>query len=125
MSPTSLRDKLKSMLNELESIDPEIEASAIIRTDGLLMASNFRVDMDRNLVAAMNAAMLNISNRATREMKRGELQEMLVRADNGVIALVNAGSNAVLSVIARKDANLGLLLFEMKRSAKKIVETLK
>ena len=124
MSPTSLKDKLKTALNELESIDPEIEASAIIRTDGLLMASNFKVEMDKNLVAAMNAAMLNISNRATREMKRGELQEMLVRADNGIIALVNAGSNAVLSVIARKDANLGLLLFEMKRAAKKIVESL-
>ena len=125
MGQISLRDRLKAILNELESIDPEIEASAIIRTDGLLMASNFKVEMDKNLVAAMNAAMLNISNRATREMKRGELQEMLVRADNGIIALVNAGSNAVLSVIARKDANLGLLLFEMKKSAKKIVDALK
>ncbi|MGQ4834696.1 MAG: roadblock/LC7 domain-containing protein, partial [Candidatus Asgardarchaeia archaeon] len=120
-----LRDKLRGILNELESIDPEIEASAIIRTDGLLMASSFRIDIDKNLVAAMNAAVLNISNRAATEMKRGKLQELIIRADNGIIALVNAGENAILSVIAKKDANLGLLLFEMKKAANKVINVLK
>ena len=125
MGPVPLRDRLKNALKELESIDPEIEGAAIIRSDGLLMASNFRTDIDKTLVAAMNAAILNISNRATSEMKRGTLQELLLRADNGIIALVNAGENTVLSVIAKKDSNLGLLLFEMKKAAKKISDILK
>lgn len=125
MGPVPLRDRLKNVLKELESIDPEIEGSAIIRSDGLLMASNFRTDIDKTLVAAMNAAILNISNRATFEMKRGTLQELLLRADDGIIALVNAGENTVLSVIAKKDSNLGLLLFEMKKAAKKISDILK
>ena len=121
----SLGAKLKQILNDLESLDPEIEASAVIRSDGLLMASSFRIDIDRTLVAAMNAAILNISNRATTEMKRGKLQELILRADNGIIALINAGENVILSVIAKKDANVGLLLFEMKKAAKRIMEILK
>ena len=121
----SLSAKLKQVLNDLESLDPEIEASAVIRSDGLLMASSFRIDMDKTLVAAMNAAILNISNRATTEMKRGKLQELILRADNGIIALINAGENVILSVIAKKDANIGLLLFEMKKAAKRIMEILK
>ncbi|MGQ4914983.1 MAG: roadblock/LC7 domain-containing protein [Candidatus Asgardarchaeia archaeon] len=124
MSPVSLRDKLASILKDLESTDPEIEASAIIRTDGLLMASNFRTNLDRNLVAAMNAAILNIANRATSELKKGTLQELIIRTDKGIITLVNSGKDAILSTISKADANLGLLLFEMKKSAKKVAEVL-
>jgi len=124
MKNIPLRDKLKNILNELESIDPEIEASAVIRSDGLLMASSFRTDLDKNLVAAMNAAILNIGNRVTSELKRGNLQELIIRADRGLIVLVNSGKDTILSTISKPDSNLGLILFEMKKAANKIKDFL-
>ncbi|MGQ4833880.1 MAG: roadblock/LC7 domain-containing protein [Candidatus Asgardarchaeia archaeon] len=124
MSQSSLAQKLKNVLVELETMDPEIEASAVIRSDGLLMASNFKVDIDKNLVAAMNAAVLNISKRAASELKKGKLQELTIRAEKGIIVITSAAENIVLSSITKPDANLGLLLFELKKATNKIQELL-
>ncbi|MHA1261849.1 MAG: hypothetical protein ACTSSA_07065 [Candidatus Freyarchaeota archaeon] len=54
------REELENTLKSMQDADPDIEASAIVRTDGLVMAAALPKDADEGLIAAMSAALLNI-----------------------------------------------------------------
>lgn len=123
--PKNWRGELEGLLKAMEDADPDIEASTIVRTDGLVMASALPKDADEGLIAAMSAALLNIGNRAVAELARGDMDKVIVSGSKGDIILRGVGSEAVLSAITRPGANLGLLLVEMKRAGDRIQEVLK
>jgi predicted regulator of Ras-like GTPase activity (Roadblock/LC7/MglB family) len=121
----SLRKKLEEILKSMEDADPNIEGSALVRTDGLVMASAIQWWIDEPLIAAMSAALLNIGSRAVTELERGSLNKVIVSGEKGDVVLTGAGGEAVLSVITKPEANLGLILVEMKRCASKLEASLK
>lgn len=113
-------ERLTYMLKELEATTPDIEASAVVSIDGLMIASALPQDVEEDRVAAMSAAMLSLGERTASELARGELSEVYVKGETGYIILMSAGENAVLTALARKDAKLGLIFLDMKRTAEEI-----
>ncbi|MGQ9720314.1 MAG: roadblock/LC7 domain-containing protein [Candidatus Jordarchaeum sp.] len=109
----------------MQDADPDVQASAVVRTDGLVMASALPKDADEGLIAAMSAALLNIGNRAVSELDRGELDKVIVSGTKGDTILRGVGSEAVLSAITKAGANMGLILVEMKRTGDKIADLLR
>ena len=102
----------------------DIEASAIISSDGLTMAALLPQGVDEDRVGAMAAAMLSLGERTARELSRGELEQVMVKGDAGYILMSYAGRDAVLTVIARKEAELGLIFLDAKRAARSVAEIL-
>ena len=80
--------------------------------------------MDEDRVGAMAAAMLSLGDRTAVELARGELEQVMIKGDNGYVLLIHAGPDAVLTVIARKEAKLGLVFLDAKRGAAGIAELL-
>ena len=113
----SLKDRLSEILEVLKNMDPEIEAAAFVRSDGLILAAFLPENIDKNLVAAMSAAVLNIGKRAFSELKRGEINEIVIRGGRGIMAIKGVSDNSVLVAIAIPEANLGMLLYEMEKAA--------
>jgi len=113
-------EKLTEMLKDLSGASPDIEASAIVSTDGLVIASALPNDVEEDRVAAMSAAMLSLGERTSKELMKGSLEEVFVKGQNGYILLMGAGEEAVLTALARKDAKLGLVFLDMKRAAEEI-----
>jgi len=113
-------EKLTEMLKNLSGTSPDIEASAIVSTDGLVIASALPKDVEEDRVAAMSAAMLSLGERTSHELKRGSLEQVFVKGVSGYILMMGAGQEAVLTVLARKDAKLGLVFLDMKRTAEEI-----
>jgi len=113
-------DLLKSTLSELNSTSPDIEASAIISTDGLMMAAMLPADLDEDRVGAMGAAMLSLGDRTSQELARGSLEQVLIKGSNGYVLMTHAGKDAVLSVLAKPSARLGLIFLDVKRAAETI-----
>ncbi|MBU7030205.1 MAG: roadblock/LC7 domain-containing protein [Theionarchaea archaeon] len=111
---------LTQTLKELEATTPDIEASAIVSVDGLMIASSLPQDVEEDRVAAMSAAMLSLGERTASELARGELSEVYVKGETGYIILMSAGENAVLTALARQNAKLGLVFLDMKRTAAEI-----
>ncbi len=64
----------------------------------------------------MSAAMLSLGERIASELGRGNLDQVYIKGENGYVFLMAVGSEAVLTVLARKDARLGLLLLDMRRA---------
>jgi predicted regulator of Ras-like GTPase activity (Roadblock/LC7/MglB family) len=115
-----LSEKLTKILKVLETNIPEIEASSIVSPTGLPIASALPKDVDETKIAAMTAVMLNLGERAASELRKGEVEQVMLRLEDGFLVTISAGENAVLTVSASKDAKLGMIFLEMKRAAEKI-----
>lgn len=110
-------DMLKSILNDLNGSSADIEASAVISTDGLMMASLLPAGLEEERIGAMSAAMLALGNRSAEELGRGTLEQILLKGDHGYVLLTGAGNDAVLAVIAKATAKLGLIFLDVRRAA--------
>jgi len=67
-------------------------------------------------VAAMSAAMLSLGERIAMELDRGSLAQVYIKGKSGYVILMAVGNEAVLTVLAREDAKLGLVFLDMGRS---------
>ncbi len=110
-------DEMVKLLKELQMTTPDIEASAVVSVDGLIIASALPADVEEDRVSAMSAAMLSLGERIAGELRRGELDQVFVRGAEGYVLLMSVGEEAVLTALARKNAKLGLVFLDMKRTA--------
>jgi len=117
-------DLFVSVLTELNGSSADIEASGVISTDGLMMASVLPAVMDEDRVGAMSAAMLSLGDSTAQELARGELEQVLIKGDKGYVLMTYAGQEAVLTVMTKSAAKLGLIFLDVKRSADRISELL-
>ncbi len=104
-------------LRDMRSTSPDIEASAVVSVDGLTIASDLPATTEEDRVSAMSAAMLSLGERIATELGRGGLDQVYVRGDNGYVLLNAVGEEAVLTVLCRRDAKLGLVFLDTKRAA--------
>lgn len=115
---------LNSILSDLNGSTTDIVASAVLSTDGLIMASMLPGDLDEDRVGAMSAAMLSLGERISNELMRGELEQVLIKGDLGYVLMTHAGKDAVVTVIAKPDTRLGLIFLDIRRAAESIVKIL-
>ncbi len=112
----SRTQQMVNRLRDLQAGAADIEASAVVSVDGLIMASALPADVEEDRVSAMSAAMLSLGERIAAELGRGYLDQVYIRGDSGYVFLMSVGEDAVLTVLARKDAKLGLILLDMRRA---------
>jgi predicted regulator of Ras-like GTPase activity (Roadblock/LC7/MglB family) len=115
---------LRNTLRALNASSADIEASATISTDGLMIASVLSEGTDADRFGAMCASLLALADRAAQEIARGTLKQVLIEGEKGVMLLVYAGRDSVLAVAARPSVNLGMVFIEARKTAAKIEETL-
>jgi len=113
----SRTEQMVARLRDLRVTTPDIEASAVVSVDGLIIASDLPADVEEDRVSAMSAAMLSLGERIAGELGRGVLDQVYIRGDNGYVILMSVGEEAVLTSLARKDAKLGLVFLDMRRAA--------
>lgn len=111
---------LRGLLRAMNSSVPDIEASAVISGDGLLIASVLGPETDSDRYAAMCASLLALAERAALEVGRGDLRLVLVDGENGSMLLVRGEANNVLAVAARAKANLGMVFRIARETAARI-----
>ncbi len=117
----SRTELMVSRLRDLQAGTPDVEASAVVSVDGLIMASSLPSGVEEDRIAAMSAAMLSLGERIASELGRGVLDQVYIRGDSGYVILMSVGiadeAEAVLTVLARKNAKLGLIFLDMRRTA--------
>ncbi len=104
-------------LRDLQSTTPEIEASAVVSVDGLIMASALPANVEEDRVSAMSAAMLSLGERISGELGRGTLDQVYIKGKAGYVILMSVGEEAVLTTLVREGAKLGLIFLDMRRTA--------
>jgi len=117
-------EALDAMLKDLQAASADIEATAVVSADGLVMASALPAGVEEDRVAAMSAAMLSLGERTAVELGRGTLNQVFIKGAEGYVILMHAGTDAVLTTLARADAKLGLIFLDMERTASEIGEVI-
>jgi predicted regulator of Ras-like GTPase activity (Roadblock/LC7/MglB family) len=80
------------------------------------MASLMPPGIEEDRVSAMSAAMISLGERISGELGRGSLEQVYVKGEHGYVILTAVGEEAVLTVMARKEAKLGLIFLDIGRT---------
>jgi uncharacterized protein len=120
----SKAEQLAAVLDEFLSVSLDVEAAAVVSSDGLPMASALPPDVQEDRLAAMSAALLSLGERAALGLDKGELAQVYVEGSNGNVVLMAAGQHAVLVAMTAKHAKAGLVLYEMRSSARRVERVL-
>lgn len=120
----SRNEQIHHLLQTLVNSSPDVEGAALVTMDGLPLASALPGGTDEDRVSAMGAAALSMGARTVAELRRGNLEQVLVKGSGGYVILVQAGSETVLEAISSSEAKLGMLLYEMKQTAQQLADKL-
>lgn len=116
-----LEEKLKDLLFRLNDAT-DIDASAVISMDGLMLASALPPDTNDDDVAAIAATLLGLGERTVGEFRQGRLRQVYVKGDNGFTIITNTGQDNVLIVATNEHAKLGVVFLHIKVAAREIEE---
>jgi hypothetical protein len=114
---SSRKEQMVSRLRQMQADSPDIEASAVVSVDGLIIASALPNEVEEDRVSAMSAAMLSLGERISAELGRGSLEQVYIKGGEGFVILTSIGDEAVLTALAGQNAKLGLIFLEMRRAA--------
>lgn len=111
---------LKDTLRGLQEMSPYVIGSAVVTSDGFIVASNLPSEADEKKITIVAMAMLTLGQETTSELGSSEPERVLVESKDSYIVLVNAGPDAVVAAVADKNAVLGLLLVAMKQAVQQV-----
>ena len=123
-NPMSRLDEMNKILRKLQSDSPGVEASALISEDGLMMASALSTNIDETRIGGMTATLLNLGTRASAELARGPVREIIIRGENGYAVVIDAGRGVLLLTLANESAKLGLIFFDMNEAVRALKKVL-
>jgi predicted regulator of Ras-like GTPase activity (Roadblock/LC7/MglB family) len=86
------------------------------------MASNLPTHVEEDRVSAMSAAMLSLGERISSELGRGTLEQVFIKGEKGYVILTSVGEEAVLTVLARPEAKLGLIFLDVNRTVEDLAK---
>lgn len=118
------KEMLEKLLGDLKKIG-DIEASAVVSRDGLLMVADIPQNINAETFAAMNATMVGAAETMISEMKKGVPDRVIAESAEAKVIATGAGSKALLVVMTSPDTQLGLVLVEMGKIVEKIRDLLK
>jgi len=113
--PATRTERIQDVLRSLRAASPEIVGSAVVSTDGFIIASLLPAEIDEEVVSAMAAAMLGVGQRISGELMGASVDQTYVRSEKGYVLLNAAGPDSVLIVLTTADAKLGLVFLDVKR----------
>lgn len=115
-------EKMNSILRDLRSGLQEIEAAVLISSDAMALASDISSEADEEMIGALSASVLSMGERAARDLKRGVLEQVYIKGDQGYLLLVHCGPDALLSLLVNPEAKLGVVFMEGKRTAEELAK---
>jgi len=113
-------EKMNSVLRQLRSSLQEIEAAVLISSDAMALASDISDESDEEMISALSASVLSMGERAANDLKRGILDQVYIKGDQGYLLIVHCGPDALLSLLVRPEAKLGVVFMEAKRTAEEL-----
>jgi predicted regulator of Ras-like GTPase activity (Roadblock/LC7/MglB family) len=111
----SIRD-LVAAIRQREGVD----AAIVLGRDGLLIDSQLAPGLDAEDIAARIPAIIGPADELGATTARGELLTAVLEHKNGLAIVSILSADAILLVLVTPRANIGQLLFELRRNREHI-----
>ena len=122
---------LEDILRRLHKSIDGLQGTVVVSTEGFVVAAysgegraRTSNPIDSPQIAAMAAAIIALGERVLGRLARGELDRILLDGTEGGIIVVSAGPEAALATMVNKDAKLGLVMYELRRSSREVHKVL-
>ena len=97
----------------------------VAELDGIEIASALPQGVNTARLSAMSLAVFTLGEQIATELQRYKLEEVYIRGNHGFIVIIQVDKQAILVALARADARPGLVLLELRRIARSLLETKK
>ena len=97
-----------------------VEAAVVLGRDGLLIDSQALPNLDAEHIAAHIPSIINASEELASAAKRGELVTAVLEYAKGYAIVSVLSTEALLLVLVQANADVGKLLFELRRNRQHI-----
>jgi uncharacterized protein len=115
----AVEEDLRAELVDLRFRLPAITGALVASTDGMLIVHEAN-GLQAETLAAMAAAQLGLGRQFAATAALGGFQEAVTRTDAGCLAVFAAGNDALLTVFATAELNLGRLYHEARPVAVRV-----
>ena len=110
----NLNSQLRKALLTLEAETPGVMGAVLVSAAGLTIVSTLPDGVEPDVVAAMTAPLLALSERAIEELWQGRLSQVLIVGQDGAYGLVEkVNSQVAIVALASKEAKLGFVFMNM------------
>jgi len=120
----SRTEKITEILRGLRVSSPDVIGASVVSLEGFIIASVAPAEIDEELVGGMSAALLGVGERISGELMRAAMQQVFVKSEKGYVILNAVGSEAVLVLLVTKEAKLGLIFLELRRTISELAKVL-
>ena len=124
MSAPSRVEKIQSILYNLSHTTPDITGSALVNTDGFVIASLLQREVDEDLVAGMATTIFSVGERISAKLLNSVLEQTYVRTPAGYILIHAVSEDMMLVCLTSQHAKLGLIFLEVKSHARQLASLL-
>lgn len=121
---TNRVEKIETILEHLGKTTTDITGSALVNSDGFVIASLLDRKVDEDLVAAMATTIFSVGERISSQLMNSVLEQTYVRTPNGYVVIHAVSKEMMLVCLTTKEAKLGLIFLEVKGHAKQLAELL-
>ena len=98
-----------------------VKGSMIVGRDGIVVASDFGVEVDEPAIGAVSSSILNSLEEALGRLNMGQFMRFVITGNENKIALVDSRV-ALLMVLLDLNVNLGLVSVEIKDAVDAIID---
>ena len=105
---------LRRVIEDLRALSEDIESCAVLSRAGDLIYSSHGAGGERERVAAMLAALANLSERVARENGKDRAAQVRVKAGAGHLLMVGMDEGGTLAATTGPEARVGLVLYDMR-----------
>lgn len=106
----TIRDVVKALAGR-----DGVEAVVVLGRDGLTIDAHASNGLDPDGLAALVPSVVASCNRLGTAAQRGGFARGVVEFDQGMLLVAEITSDALLAMVFRPDANIGSLLYELRR----------
>lgn len=112
------------ILNELQVLSSDIEASAVVSRDGSILGSTLPLGVDADRLSSMFGALLSLADRTARENGKENPYEVKIKDEDGYVLMIRVNDDTTLAAMTKPEAKVGLVFYDLRNTSKELARVL-
>ena len=108
LSPET-KDQLIEFLRGLNKLDRNLEASAVVKRDGTILASAHSSRAKPEMMATICSTLYGIAQDSIRAISGGKMRLITLTAEHSVLMLTPINDDTILLLVTSPKSNIGLI----------------
>ncbi len=122
--PADIKEQLIEFLRGLNKLDRSLEASAVVRRDGSLLASAHSSRVKPEMMATISSTLFGIAADSIRAISGGPMRIVTITAQQVVLMLRPINEETILLLVTGANSNIGLISMRSEVVAQNIAKFL-